>query len=151
AAWQLARTSDGRPRLAMEAFSALFALVGAAMLARHAMNGGVLATSAPTLGEQAIYTLIMIGGGTILLALDLRSPSPVFRLGSMALGVLSVLFIVSAHLFELNPLATNESTGRLPLINLLLLAYLLPAGALLALAWRARGLRPDWYVRMLTG
>ena len=29
-----------------------------AMLVRHAMNGGVIDTSAPTLAEQAIYTLI---------------------------------------------------------------------------------------------
>lgn len=35
------------------------------------------------------------------------------------------------------------------MLNLLLLAYLLPAAALAALAWRARGLRPGWYVAFL--
>lgn len=149
AAWQLARTTGGRARLAMEAFAALFSLVGAAMLVRHAMNGGVIDARDPTLAEQAIYTLIVIGGGAIMLALDRRSPSPVFRWGSMALGVISVLFIISAHLFGLNPLVTNESTGSIPVFNLLLLAYLLPAFALAVLAWRAKGLRPIWYVRML--
>ena len=45
AAWQLARTTNGRPRLAMEAAAALFALLGAAMLVRHAMHGGVIDTA----------------------------------------------------------------------------------------------------------
>ncbi len=150
AAWQLLRTTDGRARLTMEAFSALFALVGAGMLARHAMYGGVIDASEPTLGEQSIYTLIAIGGGAVLLALDRRSPSPVFQWGSIGLGVLSVLFIASAHFIGLNPLLTNESTGTIPVVNLLLLGYLMPAIALAALAWRARGIRPDWYVAMLS-
>src|SRR5690606_3091683 len=63
AAWQLARTDRLKPRLAMEAFAALFALLGAAMLVRHAMNGGVIDAAEPTLAEQSIYTLIVIGGG----------------------------------------------------------------------------------------
>ena len=42
AAWQLARTTGGRPRLVMEAAASFFALIGAAMLVRHAMNGGVI-------------------------------------------------------------------------------------------------------------
>lgn len=150
AAWQLLRTTDGRARLTMEAFSALFALVGAGMLARHAMYGGVIDASEPTLGEQSIYTLIAIGGGAVLLALDRRSPSPVFQWGSIGLGVLSVLFIASAHFIGLDPLLTNESTGTVPVVNLLLLGYLMPAIALAALAWRARGIRPDWYVAMLS-
>ena len=151
AAWQLARTGGMKPRLAMEAFAALFALLGAAMLVRHAMNGGIIDVGEPMLAEQSIYTLIMIGGGAILLALDRRSPSPVFRFGSMGLGVLSVLTIASSHLLALNPLWTNESTGTIPVLNLLLLAYLLPATAMAALAWRARRQRPDWYVGMLAG
>ena len=149
AAWQLTRTTNAQPRLAMEAFTALFVLIGAAMLVRHAMNGGVIDATAPTLAEQAIYTLIMIGGGAILLALDQRAPSPVFRWGSIGLGVISVLGIVSSHLVGLNPLWTNETTGTIPVLNLLLLAYLLPALALAAFAWRARGKRPEWYVTLL--
>ena len=149
AAWQLARTTAGRPRLAMEAFAALFTLLGAAMLVRHAMHGGRIGVGEPSLAEQAIYSLIMIGGGAILLALDRRAPSPVFRWGSIGLGVASVLSVVSSHLGRFNPLFTNDTTGTLPVVNLLLLAYLMPALALGLLAWRARGLRPDWYVAML--
>ncbi|MCV0397674.1 MAG: DUF2339 domain-containing protein [Rhizobiaceae bacterium] len=149
AAWQLARTTAGRPMLAMQAFATVFALVGAGMLVRHAMNGGLLVAGDPTLAEQAIHTLIAIGAGAVLLELDTRSPSPVFRWGSVAAGVASTLFITASHFIVLNPLFTNESTGTIPVFNLLLLAYLMPAGAMAALAYRARERRPRWYVTML--
>lgn len=156
AAWQLARTTpalpmarNGRPRLAMEAAAALFALLTIAMLVRHAMHGGVIDTGAMTLAEQAIYTLIAIGAGAILIAIDMRSPSSVLRHASMAAGVASVVFIVIRHFVLLNPLFTDESTGRIPVFNLLFLAYLLPAVAAGGLALYARDVRPKWYSAML--
>lgn len=149
AAWQLARTTGGRPRLAMEAGAAMLALLTLAMLVRHAMNGGVIDTTAPTLAEQAIYTLIALGAGGILISIDMRSPSSVLRIGSLAAGVVSVAFIVGQHFLWLNPLFTDEPTGRIPVFNLLLLAYLLPAIAAGALSLYARGRRPKWYSAML--
>lgn len=149
AAWQLKRTTDGRARLVMEAAATLFGLLTAAMLVRHAMNGGVITSEAPTLGEQAIYTLIALGGGAILIALDNRSPSPVFRFGSMAIGILSIAFIAVQHFLVLNPLFTEESTGTIPVFNLLMLGYLMPAAAAAGLALYARGKRPQWYVAAL--
>ncbi|MBM2711322.1 DUF2339 domain-containing protein [Mesorhizobium caraganae] len=149
AAWQLARTTNGRPRLAMEAGAALFALLTVAMLVRHAMHGGIIDTGTVTLAEQAIYTLIAIGAGAILVAIDMRSPSSVLRYGSMAAGVVSVAFIVFQHFLVLNPLFTDESTGQIPVFNLLFLAYLLPAIAAGGLALYARDKRPPWYAQML--
>lgn len=149
AAWQLARTTNGRPRLVMEAAAALFALLTIAMLVRHAMHGGVIDTGVVTLAEQAIYTLIAIGAGAILIAIDMRSPSSVLRHGSIAAGVVSAAFIVVQHLLVLNPLFTDESTGRIPVFNLLFLAYLLPAAAAGGLAFHARATRPKWYAAML--
>ncbi|RWF33023.1 DUF2339 domain-containing protein [Mesorhizobium sp.] len=149
AAWQLARTTNGRPRLAMEAGAALFALLTLAILVRHAMHGGVLDTGTVTLAEQAIYTLIALGAGAILVAIDRRSPSSVMRYGSMAVGVLSVAFVAVRHFVVLNPLFTDESTGTIPVFNLLFLAYLLPAVAAGALALYVRDKRPRWYAAML--
>ena len=142
AAWQLARTTNGRPRLAMEAGAALFVLLTVAMLVRHAMHGGVIDTGPVTLAEQAIYTLIALGAGAILVSIDMRSPSSVLRYGSRAAGVLSVAFIVLQHFLVLNPLFTDESTGQIPVFNLLFLAYLLPAVAAGGLALYARDKRP---------
>ena len=149
AAWQLARTTAGRPRLVMEAAAALFSLLAVAMLVRHAMNSGVIDTSAPTLAEQAIYTLIALGAGAILITIDMRSPSSVLRVGSLAAGVVSVATVVGQHFLVLNPLLSDESTGAIPVFNLLFLAYFLPAVAAGALAFYARGKRPRWYSAML--
>ncbi|AZO24843.1 DUF2339 domain-containing protein [Mesorhizobium sp. M1E.F.Ca.ET.045.02.1.1] len=148
-AWQLARTTNGRPRLVMEAASALFALLTVAMLVRHAMHGGVIDTGPVTLAEQAIYTLIALGAGSILVAIDMRSPSSVLRYGSMAAGVVSAGLIVIQHFAVLNPLVTDESTGTIPFFNLLFLAYLLPAIAAGGLALYVRDKRPRWYAAML--
>jgi uncharacterized membrane protein len=148
-AWQLARTTDGRPRLAMEAAAVLFALLTLAMLVRHAMSGGIVDGAAVTLAEQSIYTLIMLGAGAILIAFDARSPSAVMRIGSLAAAVLSVVLIAIRHFGTLNPLFTGEPTGWLPFFDLLLLAYLLPAAAAAGLAWFAQGRRPRWYSVML--
>ncbi|MFN3548918.1 MAG: DUF2339 domain-containing protein [Mesorhizobium sp.] len=149
AAWQLARTTNGRPRLAMEAAAVLFALLTAAMLVRHAMSGGIIDGAAVTLAEQSIYTLIMLGAGAILVAIDARSPSAVMRIGSLAAAVLSVALVAIRHFGTLNPLFTGEPTGPIPVFDLLLLAYLLPAAAAAGLAWFARGRRPHWYSAML--
>ncbi|MET3583384.1 putative membrane protein [Mesorhizobium robiniae] len=149
AAWQLARTTNGRPRLAMEAGAALFALLTIAILVRHAMHDGVIDTGAATLAEQAIYTLIALGAGAILVAIDMRSPSSVLRHGSLAAGVVSVAFVLVQHFLALNPLFTDESTGRIPVFNLLFLAYLLPAIAAGGLALYSRDKRPKWYAAML--
>lgn len=149
AAWQLARTTDGRPRLAMEAAAVLFALLTAAMLVRHAMSGGIIDGAAVTLAEQSIYTMIMLGAGAILVALDARSPSAVMRIGSLAAAVLSVLLIAIRHFGTLNPLFTGEPTGRIPVFDLLLIGYLVPAAGAAGLAWFARDRRPLWYSVML--
>ncbi|MBU0585072.1 MAG: DUF2339 domain-containing protein [Alphaproteobacteria bacterium] len=149
AAWQLARTTAGRPREIMEVAATLFALLTVAMLVRHAMNGGVIDSSTPTLAELSLYTLIALGAGAILVALDTRSPSSVLRVGSMLAGVASAALIVAQHFVFLNPLLTNESTGGIPVFNLLFLAYLLPSVAAGGLAVYARNKRPQWYSGML--
>ncbi len=113
------------------------------------MHGGVIDTGLPTLAEQSIYTLIALGAAAILVAIDTRSPSPVLRFGSLAAGVIWTAFVVGQHFVFLNPLFTDEATGRVPFFNLLFLAYLLPAFAAGALARYARGSRPRWYSAML--
>jgi uncharacterized membrane protein len=149
AAFELRTWRGVRVRYLVQALASLFLLLTAAILVRHAMNGGVLDSSVPTLGEQSIYTLLVIGASGIMMTLDLKSPSPVFRWGSMVVGVLSVASVLSAHFIGLNPYFTGELTGRIPFFNLLLIGYLLPGLAYAGLAWYARGRRPMPYVIML--
>ncbi len=149
AAFMVRRYPNIRLRSALQALASFLVLLTIAILVRHAMNGGVLNDAVPTLGEQSIYTLLAIGASATLMALDLSAASPVFRYGSMALGTLSVIMILTLHLLGLNPFITGESTGRIPLFNLLLLGYLLPAIAYGGLALLARNRRPPPYVAML--
>ncbi len=149
AAWLLGRAGGGRAFLAMQASAVLFALLTLAILVRHAMHGGIIDTGEVTLAEQAIYTLLAVAAGGILIALDLKSSSSVLRYASLGIGVASVAAIACQHFLLLNPLFTNEPTGRIPVFNLLFLAYLLPAVAAAALAWYARDRRPPWYGMML--
>ncbi|MBB6483240.1 DUF2339 domain-containing protein [Rhizobium lusitanum] len=149
AAFMVRRTPNIRLRSTLQALASFLVLLTIAILVRHAMNGGVLNDAVPTLGEQSIYTLLAIGASATLMALDLSAASPVFRYGSMALGTLSVIMILTLHLLGLNPFITGESTGRIPLFNLLLLGYLLPAIAYGGLALLARNRRPPPYVAML--
>ncbi|MFL0694338.1 MAG: DUF2339 domain-containing protein [Agrobacterium tumefaciens] len=138
-----------RVRNALQGIASLLGLLAVAILVRHAMNGGILDTSAPTLGEQSIYTLLVVGLSGILMTLDLKSPSPVFRYGSMVAGGIAILQTLSLHLGVLNPYFTGESTGSWPLINLLLIGYLLPGLAYAGLAFYARDKRPLPYVILL--
>jgi uncharacterized membrane protein len=148
-AWLLRDATDFRVRNIMQALASLSALITVAVLVHHAMNGGKLAGDVPTLGEQSIYTLITIGFSGILMTLDLKSPSPVFRFGSMIAGVMATANVLSLHVFALNPFFSGEDTGPWPFVNLLLLGYLLPALAYALVAYLARGRRPVPYVAML--
>ncbi len=148
-AWMLRGSVDFRVRNIMQALASLSALITVAVLVRHAMNHGTLDSSVPTLGEQSIYTLITVGFSGILMTLDLKSPSPVFRWGSMIAGVIATVNVLSLHMFALNPYFSGEGTGPWPFFNLLLLGYLLPALAYGLVAYLARGRRPMPYVIML--
>ncbi|WP_313522655.1 DUF2339 domain-containing protein [Shinella sp.] len=148
-AFELRRWPGERIRNLLQALASLFLLLTAAILVRHGMNGGVLDSSVPTLGEQATYTLLVIGASAVMMSLDLKSPSPVFRYGSMVVGGLSVLSVLSAHFIGLNPYFTGELLGKWPVLDLLLVGYLLPGIAYGGLAWYARDRRPMPYVIML--
>ena len=148
-AWLLRNWPGVRAKNFLQAIASLMGLLAIAILIRHAMNGGVLNDAQPTLGEQSIYTLLTIGMSGVLMTLDLKSPSPVFRYGSMLAGVIAMFNVLVAHFFGLNPYFTGENTGPWPFLNLLLIGYLLPAIAYGGLAWYARGKRPALYVTLL--
>jgi uncharacterized membrane protein len=149
-AWLVRNATDSRVKSVIEALACLFSLLTIAILVRHAMNKGVLTSDVPTLAEQAIYTLLAIGASATLMGLDLRRPSIVFRTGSMGIGYLSMASVFVAHMLTLNPFFTGESTGAIPVFNLLFLAYLLPGLAYEGAAWMANTRRPRHYVVALS-
>lgn len=148
-AWYLRRWGDRRALNALQGLAALMGLIAVAILVRHAMNGGVLNDAVPTLGEQSVYTLLLIGLSGILMTLDFGNPSGALRYGSILAGVIATLNALFLHLGALNPFFTDENLGNWPFVNLLLPGYLLPALAYAGLAYYARGKRPQPYVTML--
>lgn len=148
-AWLLRQWPGRRAVEAIQALAALMVLLTLAILTRHAMQGGVLNDAVPTLAEQSIYTLLLIGLSGVLMTLDFGQPSRALRYGSMLAGTLAVLNALSLHLGWLNPYFTDENIGSWPLVNLLLPGYLLPAVAYAGLAAYARGKRPQPYVLLL--
>lgn len=149
AAFERRNAPDARVRNALQALASLLGLLAIAILVRHGMNGGVLDDTLPTLGEQAVYTLLIAGLSGLLMTLDVKAPSPVFRHGSMAAGIVSMAGVLLLHLGTLNPFFTGESTGGWPVVNLLLIGYLLPGLAYAGLAFYARDKRPTPYVAAL--
>ncbi|MET0359024.1 MAG: DUF2339 domain-containing protein [Pararhizobium sp.] len=148
-AYTLRDWPSDRLRNTLQAIASLFGLLTLAILVRHAMNGGQLQGGAPSLSEQSIYTLLVIGASAILMRLDLSRPGSFLRYGSIGLGAVSLLMTLSAHLVGLNPYLTGEMLGPYPLFDLLLIGYLLPGLAYAALARMAVGRRPPIFVAAL--
>lgn len=148
-AYTLRDWPSDRLRNMLQAIASLFGLLTLAILVRHAMNGGQLQGGAPSLSEQSIYTLLVIGASAILMRLDLSRPGSFFRYGSIGLGAVSLLMTLSAHLVGLNPYLTGELLGSYPVFDLLLIGYLLPGIAYAALARMAVGRRPPAFVAAL--
>jgi uncharacterized membrane protein len=149
AAYLLRNWPGYRAKNFLQAIASLMGLLAIAILVRHAMNGGVLNDVVPTLGEQSIYTLLTIGMSGVLMTLDLKSPSPIFRYGSMVASLIGMFNVLTLHFGALNPYFTGENTGPWPFINLLLIGYLLPGLAYGGLAFYARDKRPMPYVVLL--
>lgn len=149
AAYLLRNWPENRIKNFLQAIASLMGLLAIAILVRHVMNGGVLNDAVPTLGEQSIYTLLTIGMSGVLMTLDLKSPSPIFRIGSMIAGTIAMINVLTMHFGALNPYFSGENTGPWPFLNLLLIGYLLPGIAYGGLAYYARGKRPLAYVVML--
>lgn len=150
AAYRISGSENLRLKNILQALAAILTLLFAAVLVRHGMNSGKLSGSVPSLGEQSIYTLLMIGLSAIMLFLDRKDGSVTLRYGSMLVSVISVIAVLSGHLITLNPYFTGELTGTWPFINLILVAYLLPALGYALIAYFANDKRPKLYVRLIS-
>ena len=129
-----------------DALGLLFAALLVYFQIRHALNGGD--PLAPTSGhiEQGLFALTSLGFAAVLIRMDVARGNPVFRAASLAFGVISGLItLFGLGLFE-NPLFTKDRVLGPVVFSSLVLAYLVPGLAAVALARIARGVRPAWYV-----
>ncbi|NNF71308.1 MAG: DUF2339 domain-containing protein [Rhodobacteraceae bacterium] len=90
-------------------------------------TSGDIYTPRWTLLDQAVQTIWWIAAAGLLLYEAQRGERPWTYLAGIGLILLSLLSVFLVGVVTLSPLVTNEAVGWLPLINLLGLAYLVPA------------------------
>lgn len=138
AAWLFAR--DGRDLTVevLEGGAIAFVLALASLQIRHATCGGTLTCDSSGLAESAALTLTWGSIGWVLYRVRDRYASRALRWGGALVGIGALLFLVLGNLLLANPLFWPTEVGRLPVLNLLGLAYLAPALLALLYLWTAQ-------------
>ena len=144
--WLAARRTDRCVRF-LKAGTLALAVVLPTLEIQILANGS-LESSPFGLLETSLRTVLWLTVGLALAGAD-RSPAPdpVRRLAASLLTAAGLLQILALHLLALNPLWSGEEVGPWPLLNLLIVAYALPAGLLL-LRLR-RDTSPVWQRRFI--
>jgi len=110
---------------------------------------GSLDTPHYGLAEQSIQTLAWLSIGFALWCHERIANNRVSYFGARALLGLAATQILFGHLVVSNPLVTGKSIGDWPILNILMLAYLLPALACFGFARILRGELPVWLQRSI--
>jgi uncharacterized membrane protein len=143
AAWRLGGADWARR--AHESLALVFAVLLAVTEIRHAIHGD-LAGPEPGLAETGGYLCVALAYTIGLERLRRVSPSPVYRLGSLAAFAAAGLLGIAVLGME-NPALTGDPIeGRF--LNLLLPAYAIPALLAFALNLATHESRPRWHRRL---
>jgi uncharacterized membrane protein len=110
---------------------------------------GSLDTPHYGLAEQSVQTLAWLSIGFALWCHERIANNRVSYFGARLLLGLAAVQIVLGHLLVSNPLVTGKSIGDWPIVNILMLAYLLPALACFGFARILRGELPAWLQRTI--
>jgi uncharacterized membrane protein len=144
----LRRGGDDAPLRSVEAAAILFTVLLAFMEIRHAVNDGDPYFTAAGLTEVALQVCVALAMAIGLERLRLRTGSVVHNAGAILLTGFAGLATVGGLLVLEQPLLwTIDVGGRF--INLLLLAYALPAVLTLLLSYAAAGHRRPAYANTL--
>ncbi len=144
----LRRRADDAPLRTVEAAAILFTVLLVFLEIRHAVYGGDVYHAIPSLSEFALELCAGLAMAIGLERLRLRTNSVVHDVGAVLLTAGSGLVGVFGVLLLENPvLSSVELTGSF--LNLLLLAYALPAVLMLLLAYAAVGRRGAAYANTI--
>jgi uncharacterized membrane protein len=144
----LRRNGDDAPLRTVESAAILFTVLLAFMEIRHAVNDGDPYFSSAGLTEVALQVCVALAMAIGLERLRLRTGSVVHNAGAILLTAFAGLATVGGLLLLEQPLLwTVDVGGRF--INLLLLAYALPAVLALLLSYVVAGHRPAAYANTL--
>jgi uncharacterized membrane protein len=144
AAHLLRRRADDVPARMLDAAAILFTVLTVSLQIRHYIGGGDIYQPVSHLAEAGMQVAALIAIAIGLERIRERTGSPVHDIGAIVVAALALVLAVSGLLFRWNPLLTPERIEA-PFINLLLLAYGLPAVLAIALALIAKTTRPIEY------
>ncbi len=142
AGWLLRRQADDVPTRTAETSAILYTVLFCFFEIRHWMNHGDIYAAAPRLAETALQVSIGLALTIGLERMRRVSQSIVHDVGAQVLAVLSAFGIVL--LLVDNPWLEYVDVGG-PVVNLILLGYLLPAVLVAILVRVTRHTRPPGY------
>ncbi len=146
----LRQRGDDAPLRMVEAAAILFTVLLAFSEIRHAVYRGNLYVADTSLVEFGLQLCVALAMAIGLERLRLRSGSIVHNIGAIVLTAGAGLIAVFGLLLLENPMIWRIDVGG-PVINLLLLAYALPAILALLLSYTVAGQRPRAYANTIAG
>src|SRR5262249_38035571 len=144
----LRQRADDAPLRTVESAAILFTVLLAFMEIRHAIHGADIYRAVPSLAEVALQACVMLAMAIGLERLRIRTGSIVHNVGAVLLTVLAGLISVFGLLVLENPMLTRVYLAG-GFINLLLLAYALPAVLMLLLSYAVAGRRNVYYTNTI--
>jgi len=142
------RHGDDAPLRAVEAAAILFTVLLVFMEIRHTIYGGDIYHTIPSLAEFALEVCAALAMAIGLERLRLRTSSMVHDIGAVLLTAFAGLVAVFGLLLLENPLLTTVHLDG-AVVNLLLLAYALPAVLMLLLSYAAAARRGTTYANTI--
>jgi uncharacterized membrane protein len=147
ASYFLRRRGDDAPLRTVESAAILFTVLLAFMEIRHGVNGGNV-YDLPSLAEFALQVCVALAMAIGLERLRVRTASIVHDVSAVLLTVFAGLVTVFGMLLLENPVIWPIDVGG-AFINLLLLAYALPAVLALLLSYAVAGRRRAGYANTI--
>ena len=140
----LRRRGDDAPLRTVESAAILFTVLLAFMEIRHAVNGGDMYRVYTSLAEFALQVCVALAMAIGLERLRIRTGSIVHNVGAVLLTVYAGLATVFVLMLLETPIFWPTNVGGV-FINLLLLAYAMPAVLALLLSYAVAGRRRAAY------
>jgi uncharacterized membrane protein len=126
AAWLLRRRAPGMLLMLLDAGALVFFVLLVSLEIRIAMLGR-LAVAEYRLPEQSLQALSWLAIGTVLTLYNQRVPNPVALIGSRLLVLVAAVQVFLVQLLAANPIFSHEFIGNWLLLDVLFLAYAVPA------------------------
>jgi uncharacterized membrane protein len=144
----LRRRGDDAPLRTIEAAAILFTVLLVFLEIRHAIYNGHVYSAVPTLLEFALDLCVALALAIGLERLRIRTGSIIHNVGAALITILAGLIAIFGVLILENPMLTWMDIGG-SVINVLLLAYALPAVLMLLLSYAVAGRRSTAYANTL--